>query len=126
MTSDWQTEQTWQRWLDEYHRTHPRPQERIDAIAEIKFLTPEAGGRATPVASGYRGQFHYGGGDWDARYTFADDPVSPGEMVEAILQFLSPQAHQGRIHMGMEFLVREGNKTVAHGRLTWVDGAFLE
>ena len=110
--------------MDDAKRISAR--ERIDAIAEIRFLTHEEGGRATPVASGYRGQFHYGGGDWDARYTFAADPAPPGDVVEAILQFLSPQAHRGRIHAGMEFRVREGSRTVALGRLTWVDESFEE
>ena len=89
--------------MDDAKRISAR--ERIDAIAQIMFLTHDEGGRATPVASGYRGQFHYGGGDWDVRYTFAVDPVLPGEEVEAILQFFSPQAHRGRIHVGMEFRV---------------------
>ena len=42
MKPDWNTEQTWQRWLAEYYQTRPPPQESIDAIAEIRFLTPES------------------------------------------------------------------------------------
>ena len=127
MTSDWQTERTWQRWLDEHYQIHPRPQERIDAIAEITFLTPDEGGRSNPPCSGYRGQFYYDGHDWDANQIYATDEwVQPGDTVETILQFLSPQAHRGRIHAGMEFLVREGNRTVGRRRLTWVDAAFEE
>ncbi|ANO49162.1 hypothetical protein V8245_12300 [Flavobacterium columnare] len=41
--------------------------------AEIYYLTEAEGGRKTPVASGYRGQFYYDGKDWDYRLNPAID-----------------------------------------------------
>lgn len=41
--------------------------------AEIYYLTEAEGGRKTPVASGYRGQFYYDGKDWDYRLNPATD-----------------------------------------------------
>ena len=47
--------------------------------AEIYYLTSEEWGRRTPVHTGYRGQFHYDGGDWDAAQEFVDKEVcNPG------------------------------------------------
>ena len=90
-----------------------------DIEAEIYYLTIEEGGREGFVASGYRGQFYYDGNDWDAPQTFIGvDTVEPGEIVKAHLGFLSPQEHFGKVHTGMEFLVREGTRTVGKGRIT--------
>jgi len=46
--------------------------------AEIYYLTTEEGGRNSYVVSGYRGQFHYNGKDWDAPQEFiVCNPLSP-------------------------------------------------
>ena len=93
---------------------HPK-----DIEAEIYYLTTKEGGRNTPVFSGYRGQFYYNGLDCDAPQEFPDmEEVKPGETVRAYLAFLSPQLHANNIHEGMEFLVREGAKTVGKGKVT--------
>ena len=120
MREAWNTEQVWQRWLDEDYENHPRPQQNVDAIANITFLTPENGGRVRSLRSDYRGQFFYEGHDWDARYTFASEPVEPGQTVEAIIQFLSPEAHIRRIHIGMAFILKEGSQIVGNGVITWI------
>ncbi|MCJ1810444.1 MULTISPECIES: hypothetical protein [Flavobacterium] len=41
--------------------------------AEIYHFTEAEGGRKTPVASGYRGQFYYDDKDWDYRLNPAID-----------------------------------------------------
>src|SRR5436305_1715902 len=94
MYKDWNTDETWKRWLEEHYQDHPRPPRPIHAIARITLRRTEDGGRINPVTSGYRGQFFYDDHDWDANYIFAsDDWIQPGETAEAIIQFLSPEAH---------------------------------
>jgi elongation factor Tu len=90
-----------------------------DVEAEITFVPTEQGGRKSAVYSGYRPQFCYEGQDWDAFHEYPDvEAVLPGQTVRALLLFLSPAAHIGRIHPGMAFEVREGNRVVARGRIT--------
>jgi translation elongation factor EF-Tu-like GTPase len=97
-------------------KTYPFPP---DIEAEITFLPTDQGGRKTPAYSGYRPQFFYEDHDWDADQEYPDvETVLPGQKVRALLRFLSPQAHLGRVHVGMEFQVREGLRIVAHGRVT--------
>jgi translation elongation factor EF-Tu-like GTPase len=95
----------------------------IHAEADIYFLRPDEGGRSRPVASGYRGQFYYDRHDWDAQQEFPDaEWVDPGVTARALLSFLSPDAHRGRVTPGMAFEVREGPHVVGRGRVTKVFG----
>jgi len=90
-----------------------------DIEAQIYFLKPEEGGRSTPAYSGYRPQFYYDEHDWDASHDYPDvDVVNPGDTVRAFLGFLSPNEHFGKVYEGMEFLVREGARTVGKGVVT--------
>jgi translation elongation factor EF-Tu-like GTPase len=90
-----------------------------DIEAEIYFLTSAEGGRNKPAFNDYRPQFFYDGHDWDARHLYPDvKQVNPGETVRAYLGFLSPQEHYGKVYVGMEFLIREGSRTVAKGKIT--------
>ena len=90
-----------------------------DIEAEIYFLTPEEGGRKIPAFDDYRPQFYYNGNDWDARHIYPDvKQVNPGETVRAYLGFLSPKEHLGKVFVGMEFLIREGSRTVGKGKIT--------
>lgn len=90
-----------------------------DIGAGIRFLTTEDGGRRTPARSGYRPQFHYDGQAWAAHQEYPDvEWVHPGENARTFLWFFSPDAHVGRIHVGMEFEVREGAQLVGRGRIT--------
>lgn len=91
-----------------------------DIEIEITFLPTEQMGRKGFALSGYRGQFYYDGHDWDAVFTFvgAEEKVHPGDTVIACLVFLSPQEHVEKLCPGKMFLVREGSKTVAYGKVT--------
>jgi translation elongation factor EF-Tu-like GTPase len=92
-----------------------------DIEVEMTFLTSEEGGRRTPARQGYRPQFYYDGHDWDAAHTYiGTDEVLPGQTVRAYLSFLSPDLQVGRINPGLEFLIREGSRTVARGRVLQV------
>jgi translation elongation factor EF-Tu-like GTPase len=87
--------------------------------AQLTFLTPEEGGRSAPVRSGYRGQFEYDNGVWDAIHTYLDtDIVYPGDRVRTLLRFTNPDAHRGRVHVGMPFEVREGRHLIARGTVS--------
>src|SRR5579862_9383829 len=92
--------------------------------AEIRYLTPEEGGRQSPIASGYRGQFHYvkEGDDWDGfQYfpDFGDDTFVPlGTTVTAFVEFAADRwndTHRHRILEGMPFHIREGSRVVGRG-----------
>jgi translation elongation factor EF-Tu-like GTPase len=90
-----------------------------DIEVELTLLRTEAGGRRQPAGQGYRPQFYYDNGDWDASYDYAVRDVVPlGEWVLAHLTFFSPEQHRGRIFVGMPFLLREGNRVIGYGRVT--------
>lgn len=90
-----------------------------DIEAEIHFLTTEEGGRKTPAFSGYRPQFFYDGNHWDAQQDYPEVPeVYSGQTVTTHLTFASPHYQLGKIHPGKEFLVCEGAKVVARGKVT--------
>ncbi len=95
------------------------------AFATIRFLSKEEDGRSLPLLSGYPGQFYDGETDWDAVYTFAAPPVLPGQTVNAHIKFRRPEAQCGRLFAGMNFKVREGNRTVGEGTLSWVSSDLL-
>jgi translation elongation factor EF-Tu-like GTPase len=95
--------------------------------ANIRYLTTEEGGRRTPVGSGYRGQFFYGGEDYDGFQYFPDLPegamVELGTTVRALVRFRHERwedVHSKRITVGMPFQIREGSRIVGQGVVTRV------
>lgn len=95
--------------------------------AEIRYLTTEEGGRRSGVFSGYRGQFYYGGNDYDGFQFFPDrsddEMVELGMTVRAVVRFLQKrwdEFHSKHITVGMPFQIREANRTVGRGRVTKV------
>lgn len=99
----------------------------------IRYLTTEEGGRKTPVASGYRGQFYYDGNDWDGFQYFPD--IAPTEFVElgkevrVHVRFTYERweaIHQHKLHVGKSFQVREGSKVVGEGIVTRLDVPAVE
>lgn len=101
--------------LPEYaKRSYPH-----DIEVELHFLAAERGGRNAPAFTGYRPQFFYNGADWDAVHTYPGvSIVNPGDTVRAYLGFLSPNEHLGHISVGMPFLIREGSRIIAYGKVT--------
>ena len=92
-----------------------------DIEAEITFVTTEAGGRKTPAFSGYRPQFYCDGYDYDAEQTYPDvAQVNPGDTVRAFLRFAAPDLLENKIVEGKVFLIREGSRTVAFGKVTQI------
>lgn len=110
----------------------PRP----ELQADIYYLTEQEGGRKTPVASSYRGQFHYNGKDFDAMQQFIDKSwCQLGDTVQVFLQTASPEFHAGQFYVGKGFEIREGSKIVGKGKITkilrpdfnyWDTKSFLE
>jgi translation elongation factor EF-Tu-like GTPase len=90
-----------------------------DVEAEITFVSTQAGGRSTPAFSRYSPQFHFDGDDWDAVHDYPDvEAVYPGQTARALLRFIRPEYVVGRIYPGLEFQIREGERVVAHGKVT--------
>ncbi len=88
---------------------------------ELRFRTPEEGGRDSPCNSGYRPQMYYDGHDWVINIFFPDaDQVWPGDTVRAYFCMMSPNDHVKHIHPDMEFKLREGARVIADGRITKV------
>jgi translation elongation factor EF-Tu-like GTPase len=98
--------------------------------ARIRYLTREEGGRASGVASGYRGQFYYANQDFDGFQFFPDarpaEFIALGRDVRAFVRFVSDRwekVHKQRVHVGMPFEIREGNRMVGSGVVTRIDVA---
>jgi len=92
----------------------PMPQ---DVEVRLTLLKTEDGGRSCPLvqSASYRPQFHYDGNDWDCVVEIAEETVAPGESVVAIISFLSPDQHYGKLDVGSPFLLREGVRVVGYG-----------
>ena len=91
-----------------------------DIEAEIEFLTTAAGGRRTPVKTGYRPTHAMARTDVlnDAHHEYPDKEwVHPGETVRTRMWFFAPEYQADRLLKGMEFTVQEGSKIVGHGRI---------
>ena len=88
-----------------------------DIQAEITFLATEEGGKKQPVFSGYRPQFYVDGKDFVVVHEFFDvvEPIYPGQTAKAYLSFTYPEYLLKVLHVGKEFLIREGQRVVARG-----------
>jgi translation elongation factor EF-Tu-like GTPase len=85
---------------------------------EITFLRAEEGGRSTPAYANYRPQFYYGGNDYGSAFTRIEtESVNPGQTARAYLCVSAPDFLSGKINENSEFLVREGSRIVAKGRV---------
>jgi len=93
-----------------------------DVEAVLHFLPTSRGGREAPcraVAGSWRPLCDMGRRDGlnGVLVEFIGRQwVSPGETVNARLQFLSPQLQHRRLFEGMDFKIHEG-AVVAHGRI---------
>ena len=92
-----------------------------DFIATLTYLTPEQGGRSTPVFStGYRPQIKF---DFDemqtsGQQTFIDRSiVFPGDTVEAEIRIISVEHFAGRLKEKMKFDFREGSRIIGTGEI---------
>lgn len=87
--------------------------------AEVYFMTPEEGGRSTPIFANYEPQFYFG----STRVTGTIDLINidmamPGDKVEIKVNLLAPAVFEA----GQKIIVREGNKTIGIGSVTRILG----
>jgi translation elongation factor EF-Tu-like GTPase len=102
--------------------------------ADIRYLTPREGGRRMPVASGYRGQFHYEDQPEDGYDGFQyfpglrdDESVPLGTTVKALIVFFPDRwkaFHAKRMRVGTMFQIREGQKIVGRGVVTKINNSY--
>lgn len=85
--------------------------------ARIYLLTPEEGGRRTPISDGYRPQFYLRTGSVPGSVTLAE-PAQPGDTVEARVSLGTSMA----LEAGLDFAIREGGLTVGAGTVLAVHG----
>jgi translation elongation factor EF-Tu-like GTPase len=101
--------------------------------ARIRYLTTEEGGRKTPLANGYRGQFYYDGDDHDGFQFFPDvkgeELIELGTEVRAFVRFRTErweQIHRHNLHVGKAFQIREGRRVVGEGIVTQLEVPRIE
>jgi translation elongation factor EF-Tu-like GTPase len=96
-----------------------------DFRATIFFVPTDAGGRSTPVFSGYRPPLFFPSDpayEHDAVITLEGrDRVSPGEESVVRIRFLAPDCpHQHLLKPDAPFEVREGARVVGRGKILQV------
>ncbi len=95
-----------------------------DCVAAITFLAEAESGRRQPVKSGYRPIHDFGlvEGLLGAQHDYANGGawVHPGETVYARMTFLSFELLQPFVRVGTMFIVQDGPRAVAHGRILLV------
>lgn len=98
-----------------------------DVEAEITLFPTEAGGRGSPVSSGYRpahkvhdhylttGTHHYIG----------RETLAPGETTPGTITLLTPEAYPHCLWVGCEIDIQEGSRVVGRARITKVHNLLL-
>ena len=102
---------------------------KVDFIAELKYLSTEQGGRKTPANSGYRPQvkFDFAEMQTSGQQTFIDkETVYPGEKVDAKIKILSPDYFADCLTEGMNFEFREGSTLIGTGQIKYIVNDKLE
>jgi translation elongation factor EF-Tu-like GTPase len=112
-----------------------------DFEATIRILRTDEGGRLHPPFNGIRWDFQYAEDpadqlfmihpdffDTDRNSLPTDQPLAIGVELSARMVVLADEmrtkVHQKRLQVGTEFFCKEGQKSVAHGRVTRITGLF--
>jgi elongation factor Tu len=84
--------------------------------AHVVTLSKDEGGRHSPFFGGYRPQFYFRTTDVTGSVSLpaGREMVMPGDDAELLIELLSPIAMES----GLKFAIREGGRTVGHGRVT--------
>ena len=94
--------------------------QKVDFIADLKYLTTEEGGRSTPAFSGYRPQvkFDFSEMQTSGQQTFLNkETVYPGDTVEAAIRIISVEHFANTLTEGMTFDFREGSRIIGTGKI---------
>ena len=90
----------------------------VDIEVELTLISPENGGRKSHFFCGMRPQFYYDNQDWDCTLQILNDPIfAHGQTITAFFGFVTPSAHLGKLVPEKEFLLRDGHKVIAQGRV---------
>jgi hypothetical protein len=95
------------------------PASNIDFALQLHFLSAAAGGRASPVTSGYRPQMFIDGDDCDVSLLFDVPQMNPGDSGLAFGFFYKPARNFNKLVVSKPVLLREGTKTIAYGLILW-------
>ncbi|MFC4456185.1 hypothetical protein [Deinococcus sonorensis] len=95
-----------------------RGKEQPDVAAEISYLSPDRG-RKSGIQSGAWSHLHYQNETWHVWQHFKDTAwVWPGETHTVYLSFQYPLLQVGRLDVGTTFVLVEGARVVAYGKVT--------
>jgi translation elongation factor EF-Tu-like GTPase len=94
---------------------------QIDFIAELEFLTPDQGGRKTPVRSNCRPHIEF---DNYPEYLtsgiqtyIGKELVEPGEKIRAEIAILGIEYFSKRLYKNLAFKFYEGRQTIGYGKI---------
>ncbi len=95
---------------------------RQDFLARIYLLTPEEGGRKTPVWLGYRPQVYFPteicdegtSGSWNF---MEKEKLSPGETTKIGIALLRSDFFKNKLLVGMPLILQEGGTQVGRGEI---------
>jgi translation elongation factor EF-Tu-like GTPase len=100
-----------------------RPHRSADLEVRISYLSTDAGGRKTAVASGIRPDHDFGltGELHGAQHEYPEQEcVAPGTSATALLWLIAPDLQKGGFHPGLRFTVQEGPKVIGYGEVVAV------
>ena len=103
-------------------------QRQPDVEAEVTFLSPEAGGKANAVRSGYCPN-HQVLENYltSGRHEYLDkDEVWAGETATARIWFITPEAYPECLWIGREVRVQEDSRLVGYAKITKIFNKLLE
>ena len=104
------------------------PQFAADCLARVRLLTTDAGGRQTPVASGYR-PHHNLREDYlsSGIHQFLEtELLHPGDSTLANIQFGPPQHYPHCLWRGRVLRIQEGGRLVGYAEIIDVFNPLLD
>ncbi len=90
-----------------------------DAFVQVSLLQTEAGGRAGPIFSGYKGSHlikedYLTTGELDL---IEIEMLHPGNIATAYVSYLSPEHYPHTLWIGKEMNVQEGSRVVGKAKI---------
>jgi elongation factor Tu len=90
----------------------------LTIAAKIYFLSPEEGGRQTPIFSGYRPALYFGEKQTDGAITLTTGGHAvPGTACEVVIKLLHPEHVGDALKPMAPFEVKEGSRVVGRGHV---------
>ena len=86
--------------------------------AKIYFLSPEEGGRKTPIFSGYRPALYFGEKQTDSTIMLTSGGRAvPGMECEGVIKLLYPEHVEDELKPLATFEAKEGSRVVGRGHV---------